>query len=412
MKLRNKLSIFIILTILFFGFLAVLFVYIETKSALLHQEENNLIALSSLKARGVNNIFDSGKNLVKIISKEDFILDYLKNDPVLGEEEVTRHLNHFNVSGLYSSIYIMSTSGITLVSTDPSFVGKDYSFRDYFKKSISGEPWVDAAVGITSKKVGYYFSHPILSKENEVIGAIIAKMSPGLVHDFFSSIDGDNTIKMITDSEGVVVFSNDNSRIYKSLYRLSKDSLDFLKDKRRYEGIGIYSLGYDDLNIKLASVEDSRLCNFFDKDTKEEKIITITHIDNLPFFVVTEFCISQFINKSNSVSFYIGLLVLMSAVVAIFLILYFLKRFLKPLDKLKDLALQVGQENFDNKLDIKTGDELEDLSKAFNYMSDKMKKSYKDLEKKIKKLKSFNSVMVGREIKIKELKDQLAKNKK
>ena len=185
-----------------------------------------------------------------------------------------------------------------------------------------------------------------------------------------------------------------------------------MKDKRRYEGIGIYSLGYDDLNIKLASVEDSRLFNFFDKNTKEEKIITITHIDNLPFFVVTEFCISQFINKSNSVSFYIGLLVLMSAVVAIFLILYFLKRFLKPLDKLKDLALQVGQENFDNKLDIKTGDELEDLSKAFNYMSDKMKKSYKDLEKKIKKLKSFNSVMVGREIKIKELKDQLAKNKK
>lgn len=413
MKLKNKLNLAVIGIILFFGLLAVIFVYKQTNENFIMQAKNNLIEVSSVQAHGIYNVFNRSEDLVKTIAQNPAVVQYLKEKSELADPVITEYLSQYNIGERYSAIYIMSSEGITLVSTNPTFVGKNYSFRDYFKKGMEGRTWADVAIGVTSKKAGYYFSHPVLSSEDEILGVVIVKKIPDIVHDVIDEkiLDDKFAVTMLADSDGVIIFSNDESRIYKSLGFLEEDKLKEIEEKRRFSGIDIKSLGYDQLQKDLSYITETRIFNFFNKDTKQRRLITVTPINDLPFFIITERDPSEFIAVSGKISLFIALLVFVAAVTAILCIVYFLNKFLRPLDILKEGAYQLSQENFDYSLNIKTGDELEDLGSMFNQMSKKLNKTYKDLENKVKKLKHFNKLMVGRELKMNELKEEVKKLK-
>ena len=74
-------------------------------------------------------------------------------------------LDHFQVTLEVSVCYLMNQDGTTLASSNrsapASFVGKNYGFRPYFRRAIRGAPAVYMALGVTSKKRGVYFSHPV-----------------------------------------------------------------------------------------------------------------------------------------------------------------------------------------------------------------------------------------------------------
>jgi len=74
--------------------------------------------------------------------------------------------------------------------------------------------------------------------------------------------------------------------------------------------------------------------------------------------------------KSNSILF--GFV---SFAIAITLGLFISHRISQPIVKLKTASLDIGKGNLDTIIDVRTGDELEDLSKTFNTMTIDLKKS-------------------------------------
>lgn len=54
----------------------------------------------------------------------------------------------------------------------------------------------------------------------------------------------------------------------------------------------------------------------------------------------------------------------------------------KPLLLLKNTMIEIADGNLEQKIDIKTGDELEDLARAFNQMVIKLKKTNTNLNEK------------------------------
>jgi nitrate/nitrite-specific signal transduction histidine kinase len=129
----------------------------------------------------------------------------------------------------------------------------------------------------------------------------------------------------------------------------------------------------------------------------------------------------------------IGILVF-SLVLTILAGLYLSKRITKPIINLRDAALSISKGNLDTNIDIKSGDEIEQLAQAFIQMTvdlassrKKLEEYSKDLEKqvaqrtaelneKLSELERTNKLMVGRELRMTELKteiqtlkDQLAK---
>lgn len=142
----------------------------------------------------------------------------------------------------------------------------------------------------------------------------------------------------------------------------------------------------------------------------------------------------------------IGLLILITIFIS-FISYYFSKRITKPLKMLADDLEVIGKGNLGHKINIKTGDEVEDLAKSFNKMSSALKESRttleeskdvlevrvlartrelqdltksleekveertKELQKRLSELERFYRLTVGRELKMVELKKKIERSK-
>lgn len=130
-------------------------------------------------------------------------------------------------------------------------------------------------------------------------------------------------------------------------------------------------------------------------------------------------------NISNNVSssiYRLSLIILMGIIswmiMAVFVTLYFSRTIIKPLIELKLFTSKIIGGKLDEKVIIKSKDEFRDLADSFNTMSQKLKESIDGVEQKIKdrtkELESLNKYMVGRELKMVDLKkriNDLEKNK-
>ncbi len=87
--------------------------------------------------------------------------------------------------------------------------------------------------------------------------------------------------------------------------------------------------------------------------------------------------------------FYLYLL-LFSLVLIIGLIWFFSKGIIKPLDELKEISNEIANLNF-TRVNIKTGDEIEELGNSINVMSQKLEIAQNELKEKNENLKTFLS---------------------
>lgn len=120
-----------------------------------------------------------------------------------------------------------------------------------------------------------------------------------------------------------------------------------------------------------------------------------------------------------------ALAMLISFFLAIIAGTYLSKRITKPVISLRDAAAEIGEGNLDEKIKVKTKNEIGQLASAFNKMTSDLKKSKRELEKyseslemKVKKrtkeleqkneeLARFNRLAVGRELRMVELKKKI-----
>ncbi|MBU1061269.1 MAG: HAMP domain-containing protein, partial [Candidatus Omnitrophica bacterium] len=89
-------------------------------------------------------------------------------------------------------------------------------------------------------------------------------------------------------------------------------------------------------------------------------------------------------NRIAVINTLIFLIIVVVALIAIFIIFYTMNSITNPIHKLYNGAEIIGSGNLDHRLDIKTGDEIQDLAEGFNRMAGELKEFYTDLENKVK----------------------------
>ena len=78
-----------------------------------------------------------------------------------------------------------------------------------------------------------------------------------------------------------------------------------------------------------------------------------------------------------------GLLLLAGLVVSAIVALILARGMVRPIRTLSEGARRIGEGDLDQRIDVKTGDELEALADRFNRMSGQLKESYAGLERKV-----------------------------
>ncbi len=137
-------------------------------------------------------------------------------------------LDHFQ-GALYAEVcYLMDMDGNTIASSNrnapDSFVGKNFSFRPYFREAIAGIPATYLAVGTTSGKRGVYSSHPVYGQGASFpLGVVVIKASVEMIES--ALVMDEEEIVLVTDPHGMVFISNQEGWRFKVLWKLPPEKV-------------------------------------------------------------------------------------------------------------------------------------------------------------------------------------------
>ena len=410
LSLGSKISISTVLTILFFGTIATLSVYILVQKTVIDLEKDGLQLLAKNSTREINRLFFDTQQIAETIAIQPELVAYLQEGDY--DYDVNRLLDFYNIADRFSSIYIMDRSGDTLAATDKSFIGQNYAFRDYFQTALYGKSAIDLAVGVTTKETGYYISTPVRDNDGAILGVVVIKMKPELISQLVvpSGLTGVGHV-MLVDNYGVIIYSDKKDRVYKSLGGLNEFERQEVSKLKKYADLKLEGLDYELVYEKIKSGKKNGIIEFYDKADREEEILVFNRIGNFPFFLVYEEETESFSSSAVNTSMLLSLFVALAAIMAAIIIVALSRNYLAPIRAIKQALDDIGSNKFGGRVIVKTGDELGDLAKALNDMMSKIENSQADFNQKIKKrtsdLEKFNRLMVGREMRMMELKKEV-----
>lgn len=423
-SLKNKILITVIGVIFFFGILATIIVFYQTSGSLVDFRKEVLTTATIQQSEIIGEIFVRTQLVVKKIAGSHEIVEYLQNNPESQDQNILHLFEKYSIGDSYAAISLMDIKGDTLVSTEESFVGKNYSFRKRFHSALAGEPYVDVAIGVTTNKLGYYFSNPVFSEDGSVIGVIVIKLDAQSVHSliFTDELLGEAskyTEIWLVDENGVILFAEEEegeeNLTYKSLGKLDETTIESIKEQKRYADIQIKPLAYDVVQRNLDKISRVKSFALFDRVHNRKEIVIASRVRDYPFFIISEITEDGVEASAFAIACTIGAFVLMAAMMALILILIIVSKFLRPLNDLKMISREIARGNYDYRVDVKTHDELKDLADSLNKLAAESKKTKAKIDKKINErtaeLEKMNKYMVDRELKMVELKKILKKLK-
>lgn len=132
--------------------------------------------------------------------------------------------------------YLMDVRGITVASSnrhDPdSFVGKNFSFRPYFRQAIAGHPATYLALGVTSGRRGVYSSYPVADDAHQIVGVVVVKTLLEQVEKELGS--GSDDVVLVTDPHGLVFIANQPKWLYHLLWKRSAGEQETLAESLQF----------------------------------------------------------------------------------------------------------------------------------------------------------------------------------
>ena len=177
---------------------------------------------------------DEADHLVSTMAASPWLAPALEHEDPQTLDLVNSVLDRYSQALTGSVCYLMDKNGLTIASSNrhqaDSFVDKDFKFRPYFKKAVTGKPGQYWALGVTSKELGYYASYPVRDQAGRVVGVAVLKRPVGDMEAFFPA----QSLGMVSDSHGIVVMANRPDMVLKSLWPLPQETQEHLVASRQF----------------------------------------------------------------------------------------------------------------------------------------------------------------------------------
>ena len=338
--LKTKMAIVIAVVTVCFGTMTALAVMQMTEQAITRMASKHAETIIAWQKTVIEHVIDDSIAFANHLGSQQMVTDYLQQaNPQEQYPRLLKYIDGLDADNRYQAIYIMDRTGRTLSSTDPSFVGQNYAFRAYFKGAIAGKPTVDAAIGVTSGKFGYYFSCPIKTKSGKIIGVVVAKLKESLIADALHpqnlSVDG---AAMLVDTYGIVIQSDRPESLFKSLGTLSAKTRREIAETKRFNGVDISSLQYDWVAKEITTQKELSEFVFYDQSHKRAELVGAARITDAPFFVVIIEARKIFAQAADNAEIEIGLLIFFAAVATMLVLILLLLPLAQSLSDIKPPA--------------------------------------------------------------------------
>lgn len=209
----------------------------------------------------LENAITKYQHMPTLLASNDRVRKALRDGLASDINQLNRELEQINRITEASNSYILDKDGNTIAASNhaqqDSFVGKNFSFRPYFKQAILGSPGRYYALGTTSNRRGYFFSYPVYEGDS-IIGAAVVKIE---LEPFEKRFSNQGYEFLLLDPDQVVFGSSRPEWLYKTVEELSHSELERIANSKRYKDQSLTKLPI--LSVKTFD-ENSRLIDFLE----------------------------------------------------------------------------------------------------------------------------------------------------
>jgi two-component system, NtrC family, C4-dicarboxylate transport sensor histidine kinase DctB len=198
----------------------------------------------------LQGVLEKYESLPELLANDKMMVNLL-NDPGSPEriDALNRYLETINNISDASDTYLMDSEGLTVAASnwkeEHPFVGRNFSYRPYFKEAMSGHLGRYFALGTTSSLRGYYFAYPV-RQNDKILGALVIKINIDSVENNWGHTD---ETFLVTDPDGVIFLTTKKEWRFHSLAPLSKEAYTNVIESRRYPNANLEPLNVVDEKV-------------------------------------------------------------------------------------------------------------------------------------------------------------------
>ncbi|MCR9236278.1 MAG: ATP-binding protein [Alphaproteobacteria bacterium] len=237
-RLFGRKSIAIILIAMALGAIALVFFVSQTYFRSLDQETAQ--SRLSLFERSLNETLSRFQHLPFVLARDATVQEVLGGEP---NTRLNRRLSAFAREAELEAIYLMDLSGLVISASNydktPSFLGKNYGFRPYFKAAAAGGRGNYFGVGATTGRPGYFVSEPVRAADGSTIGIIAIKLDASELQKSWE--EGDEAV-LATNNDGIVVLASDRTWLYRTINHLEPQQLEAIRLSKQFGNVNVVPL--------------------------------------------------------------------------------------------------------------------------------------------------------------------------
>ena len=344
MRIKAKFILLLLFTSLVPLAILMLFLTVQVRSETQQQTESYFTTIIQNQGSYVERFLRERKGDIIVLSENSII----KSPQTTSEEKQTEMKRIQKTYGVYDDITLIDINGIVITSTDYNYRG-EWLTNEWFKKAREGSAVISDAHVITNPyKVVLVFVTPVFDARKEVISIIAGQVD---MKQIWSVTDktkiGRNGFIFMANKQGRIIAHPDKDNLFELSSAPKTCTPDIIEKEQN--------------NIKTLEVYEPFLENIIGTDencwfivASQGKDEAFTTINTLMMQIISVFGIvgltSLWFGRNMS------------------------KKIANPLVALSEQAYRIGRKNFEIKSAIKTGDEIEELSKALNATASELKK--------------------------------------
>jgi len=299
--------------------------------------------------------------------------------------------NIFRSNPEFDAVFIIDKFGRCLASTDPTFIGQNYAFREYFRSSIQGNSYVSSIlVGQTTKRPGLFFSNPVRSDDGEIVGVTVLKIKGEDIWAIVNTLSvGEESYAFLVDQHGVIISHPDKSRLYNSFNPLPPETQKQVVTDRRYGVDEIKSLNIPELKVMVRAKQPGHTSYRFPIN-QMPRIVGFAPLEKQPWVLGVSQPKEKFEEPLKRLIWLNGTSVLVVGGITAIIALFLARSISRPIRVLTAAAQALEQENFNpQELTVVSGtqDDIGRLVRVFLQMAREVKAREQKLKQQVINLK-------------------------
>ena len=160
---------------------------------------------------------DKQRSAPVILADDSDVIDALAQPSPVRALEISKKLEKLQAETKSAVIYLLNTKGVAISASNyglsTSFVGSDYSFRDYFRDALASGQAEQFALGTVSRRPGLYLAHRV-EENGKFYGVVVVKVEFDAMEQAWAHA-GQATF--VTNAAGdILLTSNPRLRFHKS----------------------------------------------------------------------------------------------------------------------------------------------------------------------------------------------------